>query len=102
MTLSGTWERWEKKSSCVYSLSLDTQVALVGVGVSVTATHWSKVQRTGQDLLCSRAGRLEEKTTNTHHVSFSLPVVNSSQQAQTHTFLKVPDFPGSVNKANGL
>lgn len=50
----------------MYSLPLDTQGTLVGVGVSVAATHWSQVQRTGQDLLQFRAGRLQKGRPQTH------------------------------------
>lgn len=42
---------WEEGQLCVYSLPLNTQGALIGVGVSIAAAHWGKVQRAGQDLL---------------------------------------------------
>lgn len=44
----------------MYSLPLRTQGALVGVGVSIAAAHQSEIERTGQNLLRVRAGRLSE------------------------------------------
>lgn len=75
---TNVWLLWEW-SSCVYSLSLGTQGTLVGVGVSIAATHRRHVQRARHDLLCVRTGRLPENNNKkTHRTWCHLPSFISS------------------------
>lgn len=52
-----------ERSSCVYSLDLSTQRALVGISVTIAAAHGSQIQRTGQELVCVRTEWLQRETT---------------------------------------